>query len=637
MSRRERLELVAASAADRDRWYGCPPQQTIRHALATGTYLLTAPMEPRLAGAPLNEVDVEVVLLAQVPSGTALYPAGAAGGEPPDERIPEAGGRHASLQVRPAAAPATAPVLPTPQAPVGSVRDLVRFPEEISDSRAVEIAHAVELEQVGAFLRRRLSVLLTCDKLIVEHLAPLIAERSGARGIMLRLLEQDQEQASLLTGPPRSQRQRRLDALRNQLRELKDDDFLILPHLDLLCASSDSSLSAEARELVEIIYDEADRLLLAFADPSIGVPTVVAERFAIRMALTGTPRMVPHPVEDTEVPIGEVLVSRGEAELFTGFNAQEFHKHVAGLNPVRLREAVKYAYAEHQNSAHATGSDLRNTIRMFKAQMSTSFEVPDVTLADIGGYDDVKDAIRDALDIMSGIQGGAEAEAKLQSELMPRGFIFYGPPGTGKTLFAKAIANELNATIMVVSGPEVTDKYVGEGERKIRELFASARRNAPAVLVFDEFDAIAGRRSGRDDGGSRAGNAMVAQLLTELDGFREEVPFLVIGTTNQLDLIDQAMLRPSRFRPIRIGLPQVDARREIIEVHARRFGIKMSDELIKLVAESTDRRSGDDIQSIFRDAYVGKHLRKIPADARRLGELVGRLNRAAQEQRESTL
>ena len=178
--------------------------------------------------------------------------------------------------------------------------------------------------------------------------------------------------------------------------------------------------------------------------------------------------------------------------------------------------------------------------------MSATFEVTDVTMDDIGGYQEVKDEIEDALQIMSGLGKIPEKDRKLQSELMPRGFIFFGPPGTGKTLFAKAIANRLNATIMVVSGPEVTDKYVGEGERKIRELFASARRNAPSVLVFDEFDAIAGRRTERDDGGSRAGNAMVAQLLTELDGFREDVPYLVIGTTNQLRLIDPAMLRPEQ-------------------------------------------------------------------------------------------
>jgi len=437
---------------------------------------------------------------------------------------------------------------------------------------------------------------------------------------------------------PRSQRQRQLDRLRDLLKDLKDDQFLIIPHLDLLSGGSESQIHAETGSLVELLYDHSSRLILAFADPSLGVPAVLSERFGGRISISGSPRMVRDPVTKRELALGEALVTRGEAELFRGFKAEEFHKHVAGLNPIRLRQALRYAFAEHQQDDHPSDADLRRTIRKFKAQMSATFEVPDVTMDDIGGYQEVKDEIEDALQIMSGLGQIPEKDRKLQSELMPRGFIFFGPPGTGKTLFAKAIANRLNATIMVVSGPEVTDKYVGEGERKIRELFASARRNAPSVLVFDEFDAIAGRRTERDDGGSRAGNAMVAQLLTELDGFREDVPYLVIGTTNQLRLIDPAMLRPSRFRPIRIDLPRIEARRAIIKVHAKRFNIELSDELVEMIAEATNFRSGDDIQSIFRDAYVGKHLHNRPAeDPQSLGELVGRLNRTVREQREDVL
>jgi len=104
------------------------------------------------------------------------------------------------------------------------------------------------------------------------------------------------------------------------------------------------------------------------------------------------------------------------------------------------------------------------------------------------------------------------------------------------------------------------DKYLGESERKVRDLFAEARRNAPAVIVFDEFDAIAGRRGGQDDGASRASNAVVAQLLTELDGFRPEVPVLIIGTTNRIDLIDDALLRP-RLLPSCLWVFKVGGRR----------------------------------------------------------------------------
>ena len=191
---------------------------------------------------------------------------------------------------------------------------------------------------------------------------------------------------------------------------------------------------------------------------------------------------------------------------------------------------------------------------MFKANNSATFELPNVSLDAIGGYDDVKVELQKALDIINGaISAPGGLSPQMRNELIPRGFIFHGPPGTGKTLFAKAVATAMGGTIQVVSGPEVTDMYVGESERKLRDLFAEARRNAPAVLVFDEFDSIAGKRTGRDDGGSRAGNAVVAQLLTELDGFRPEVPVLIIGTTNRIDIIDEALLRPSRFREIKIG------------------------------------------------------------------------------------
>jgi transitional endoplasmic reticulum ATPase len=194
----------------------------------------------------------------------------------------------------------------------------------------------------------------------------------------------------------------------------------------------------------------------------------------------------------------------------------------------------------------------------------------------------------------------------------------------------------MGGTIQVVSGPEVTDMYVGESERKLRELFAEARRNAPAVLVFDEFDSIAGKRTGRDDGGSRAGNAVVAQLLTELDGFRPEVPVLIIGTTNRVDIIDEALLRPSRFREIKIGLPEdPEARKAIAKIHAEHFEVDASDELLGAVANATRDMNGDEIRSLFRDAKANELVGdKRKASAEVLGEMVGRL-RAGQQNREA--
>jgi SpoVK/Ycf46/Vps4 family AAA+-type ATPase len=205
----------------------------------------------------------------------------------------------------------------------------------------------------------------------------------------------------------------------------------------------------------------------------------------------------------------------------------------------------------------------------------------------------------------------AESEAaRLQRrKLAPRGFIFHGPPGTGKTLFAKAIANAMNATIQMVSGPEIMDMWVGKSESNLRHIFSIARRNAPAVIFFDEFDSIAMQRSGAGDGASRASNAVVAQLLTELDGFHDDQDILVIGTTNRLDIIDEALVRPSRFQPVEIGLPDEQARRQIAAIHAHTFDIAIPDPAwLDTIARHTDGFNGDEIRAIFQQ--VAREARK---------------------------
>ncbi|MEU7905050.1 ATP-binding protein [Actinoplanes sp. NPDC049118] len=611
------IEIIAWSEADRARLYGAPRTATVAEALRDGAFLLRQPFDRRLADLRVGDVDLVVRMQADISLDEPLYRA-----------VPVP--RQAQPPGRQAPAPSAGPPPPAREA-------VPSFPEQLNDRSAVGLAYAAEIETIASFLRQGLSVLVSCEKLVVEQLGPLIAERSGRQAVVLDTPPEDSDPgASLMM--PRSQRQRQLARLRELLRELKDGMFLIVPHADLLAGGPDNQLNSETREVVELLYNHSEHVVLAFADPSIGLPEVLASRFTARIGLAGSPRTVPDPVDSHPRLLGEVLVTRPERELFQGYDPDEFHKHVAGLNPIRVRQAMRYAFHQHRGREKPTGLDLFKTIRGFKAQMSASFEVPNVSFDDIGGYHEVKKEIDDALKIMQGTTAADADEELLQSDLIPRGFIFHGPPGTGKTLFAKAIANRLNATIMVVSGPEVTDKYVGEGERKIRELFAEARRNAPSVIVFDEFDAIAGRRTGRDDGGSRAGNAMVAQLLTELDGFREQVPFLVVGTTNQLTLIDPALLRPSRFRGIRIGEPDRIARRAIIEVHARRFKIDLAPQLIDLMVDATELRSGDDIQSLLRDAYVGQKLHGRPAgDSFVIGELVGRMNRAIKEHRESSL
>ncbi|MEU6232501.1 ATP-binding protein [Kitasatospora sp. NPDC047058] len=599
-----------------------PGTVTVAEALGTGPYLLLAPLRPDWAGLPLTGVRLEPALRHELAGNTPVYlpppPAG------PDH--PPGPGPGTGSGTEPPPGLRKQPAGPPPP----------DRPQTLDEATASRIAHRADIARVASLLRAGLSVLVVAEKSVVPHLWREMAQRAALRPALLEQEEREEEaeQPEGLVPVQQNQRQRLLARLRTLTRTLKSDQVLVVQHLDLLAGGTDGTLSGESRELTGLVHAAPEQILLAFVAPSLSVPEVLAERFSARVVITGTPRTVPDAEGGAEVPLGVALVTTAEAERFPGFDADDFYKHVAGMNPVLLRQAMRYAMDAHPEGA-ATPRELYRTIRAFKAQLATNFEVPDVGWEDIAGYDTVKAEIQRAVDIIMGHHQVPPEYEALRGRLIPKGFIFHGPPGTGKTLFAKAIANRMGGTILVVSGPEVTDKYVGESERRVREIFADARRNAPAVIVFDEFDSIAARRSGTNDGASRAGNALVAQILTEMDGFRPDLPVLVIGTTNRLDMIDEALLRPSRFQSIDIGLPDDETRLAMVRLHAGKFGIDVGRGVDLLVADAMRHRNGDDIHSVFRDAFVAEHFQDppVPPDAEQLGRIVGRLKRSIRERR----
>ncbi len=580
------------------------------------------PLPPALAQLKVTSLDLDCV---PYPPGTPVY-------LPPALTLADFTGAQLPAQPvdgRPGPEDATGPAVGEGPATESAADE---HPEDLTERQAVVIAYSADIEEVAAIVERGFSVLVRCEKLLVEHLARDIVIRSGRPNATVRVPQASaSSQAQSMIGSNR--RTELMNALESAVTHWTPGDVVVIPQLDLLAGGTDASLSPETREVTDLLYEHSDRVILAFADLSLVIPEVLANRFAVRKDMNILPREV-LTADGEPVPVGRALVTRREAELFTGFDPVVLYKHVAGMSAVRLRHGMMYAYYQHHDDGPRTFAELLTELRFFKAtHTSSAFEVPEVRRDRIGGYEDVKAEVDRALAI---INKAAAAEhgvpEHLRHDLIPGGYIFYGPPGTGKTLFAKMIATELDATILVVSGPEITDMYVGESERKLRGLFAEARRNAPSVLVFDEFDSIAGKRSGRDDGGSRAGNAIVAQLLTELDGFRPEVPVLIIGTTNRIDIIDEALMRPSRFYPIKIGLPGLEARRAIAKVQADYFGVEVSDEVLDKIAVATDEMNGDEIRSIFRDARSDELVggRGKP-DARHLGQIVGKLQRSRQQ------
>ncbi|MFC3958464.1 CDC48 family AAA ATPase [Halovivax cerinus] len=226
-------------------------------------------------------------------------------------------------------------------------------------------------------------------------------------------------------------------------------------------------------------------------------------------------------------------------------------------------------------------------------------EVPDVTWDSVGGLEATEERLRET------IQWPLDypevfAEMDMQA---PKGVLMYGPPGTGKTLLAKAVANESQSNFISVKGPELLNKFVGESEKGIREVFEKARANAPTVIFFDEIDSIAGER-GRTTGDSGVSERMVSQLLTELDGLEELEDVVVIATTNRPDLIDPALLRPGRLdRHVHVPVPDEAARRKIFEVHTRDKPLADAIDLDWLAAE-TQGYVGADIEAVAREASM---------------------------------
>ncbi|MCF2240820.1 CDC48 family AAA ATPase, partial [Halobacterium salinarum] len=255
--------------------------------------------------------------------------------------------------------------------------------------------------------------------------------------------------------------------------------------------------------------------------------------------------------------------------------------------------------ADILDSIEVTENDFKEALRGIEpsALREVFVEVPDVTWDHVGGLDDAKERLQET------VQWPLEhADAYEQVALEPaKGVLLYGPPGTGKTLLAKAVANEANSNFISIKGPELFNKYVGESERGVREVFSKARENAPTVVFFDEIDAIASER-GQGVGDSNVGERVVSQLLTELDGLEELEDIVVIATTNRPDLIDDALLRPGRLdRHVAVDEPDEAARREIFEIHTEDKPLAEDVDVDELV-ERTDGYVGADIEAVCREA-----------------------------------
>ena len=265
-----------------------------------------------------------------------------------------------------------------------------------------------------------------------------------------------------------------------------------------------------------------------------------------------------------------------------------------------------------------SNDDFREALKEVRpsALREVQVQIPDVNWDDVGGLDELKDELREAVEWPVKHK---EAYDYVDVEA-PKGVLLHGPPGTGKTLIAKALAKMSESNFISIKGPELLSKWVGESEKGVREIFRKARQAAPCIIFLDEVDALVPRRgSGSSD--SHVTENIVSQILTEIDGLEELHNVLIIGATNRLDIVDEALLRPGRFdRIIEIGNPDSKARKHIFEIHTKKKPLENNVDIKKLV-EITNGFSGAEIAAITNRAALVALKRYVAGKSQNIKEI----------------
>jgi len=275
--------------------------------------------------------------------------------------------------------------------------------------------------------------------------------------------------------------------------------------------------------------------------------------------------------------------------------------------------------AEVLNKIIVRMSDFQEALKEVEpsAMREVLVEVPDIKWDDIGGLEGVKEELREAIEWPLKYP---ELFAQMNA-VPPKGLLLYGPPGTGKTLLAKAAANESEANFISVKGPELLNKYVGESEKAVREVFRKARQASPCIIFFDEIDSVAPLR-GSGTGDSNVTERVISQFLTEMDGLEELRNVVIIAATNRPDIVDPALLRPGRFdRMLLVPPPDLEARKQIFRIHTKKTPLAEDVKLDEL-ARKTEGYTGADIASICNTAVmlsIKEHIGKAkdPEDAKK--------------------
>ena len=234
-----------------------------------------------------------------------------------------------------------------------------------------------------------------------------------------------------------------------------------------------------------------------------------------------------------------------------------------------------------------------------KAKMMTPADKNRITFDDVAGVDEEKEELEEIVEFLKNPKKFTDMGARI-----PKGVLLVGQPGTGKTLLAKAVAGEAGVPFFIISGSDFVEMFVGVGASRVRDLFEQAKKNVPCIIFIDEIDAVGRQRGAGLGGGHDEREQTLNQLLVEMDGFAANEGVIVLAATNRPDVLDKALLRAGRFdRQIVIGMPDVKAREQILEVHSRKK--RLADDVdLKLIARNTSGFAGADLENVLNEAAL---------------------------------